>query len=1510
VSPGQPGTTGRASKGRAGRRARRTSPPCGACMGESFVPRRSKRNRGGEPNPTSGGAAGADETAGPVAIPDQDAALVEEAAYFVHSRPVLKRRRAARVVSGAAPLRDEQVPRTGPCRAAGGRATLASDADTVEAAAVAGTGRVGIRPSIGAGAGMAGRSNIAPGDLAPFVAEQAVELPSQGHGSRGRVAPPEGARGVGGDGEQDIAAIEPCPIPTAPGASRAPRPFALPVTRDGTRRCEPPAEPVECAEQRLASPAPLTLAANAVPAALEPPRAPEEPAARTPDAKESPPEPRAEMLEAAQALGGVGATDAVQAAVAPAAADVAVASSPGAAVAADDASPSHCRASVGPAAPCDSHVPAGQAEEVEEAVRTPGEQSDGGCPPRPVDLFVWPQAAGPADRTDITERPDGAALAGGAEGLLGAVGGNAAAAGEAADVVPLADASATASVDAVDPGAGPGDEPGLPVVLRLRIKSDQARERPRCGDEGRSAPPIPRASRPKRIRKVKRLLDAESDDSSAVPADGRPNTSGARKRAALLVKSEARPLGGLPLSAPLRDELMRMDENRRVAMVHRDGWKVLSGQSAPMRKNLEAYLLKNPDYAVLDKQGVHKNRPQNARERGVERSKPLSQPAVPSIEAGGREEHGSEGASGVLEGLDISDELRVELGSARGDERVRMWNREEKRVLAGKSAPRLRNLRRFLTKNPGYDVFDVHGRHRDRLIRERGDRRDRDRERDRERNRGRIRESENGGEPAHDPLAKARLVANETADLLGKDVYNVMGSLRAGDPSEVQRRELEKEIERVEGLDKVMRNLRGGKFLDAASMLLNELEDMDVYDMFAEVEGDGAYDLPSFTSIRDRLEAGEFIFVEDVWNQVCAMLAYMLDFFDDGSLSFCFAERLFYEGGRVYNRFFLEHESLITEERALVRIRAICKTAFDRAAKNGVDIVALVSRMAEELQLDSAADAVACAEPRAGGGPALGPGVVDPAVALVQQQQTVVKHKSNYRDDKGYSHLGKQQSAKVLSLALHRPGFDGQVPPPAGGREDAAADAHESTCHACGRQVDDSASSALCCSNVVYRTCRHIFCFQCARTRFGLSDDEFVDARSADVWTCFHCQSACAKRSVCVKEVDPVGGSSPYVIEWRSTDGEGVLRERVEVATARRLQSGEYSDFGPLQQCWRRETAERDCFATTGVARWGAYRCKVVVDGEWHASFCFQILPPPGRVSQSSGPAVSSLDAGDNVSAKVLVGRHAVNASSLQQRCAVRWDIAVRDAADDDKGKDVQSKDLPISLTGVPIKGCSRTEGYDWRASKLFPTVKWVGSTRTPSAPTVSPNHVVAMCASPVDVVPSHNAGHSGVRPGMSVKEHEVARNTAMYNEMRGRQWGIVTGKSGIHGIGIFTMTGYNKGDHVIEYAGQLIRHQVGDLREVRYSAAGLGNYLFTLNSDQIVDATIESNRSRFLNHSCDPNMVSEVVSLRGRDVVIFMASRRIPALAELTFHYHLPVDEGKGETCRCNSVRCTGRMN
>lgn len=59
----------------------------------------------------------------------------------------------------------------------------------------------------------------------------------------------------------------------------------------------------------------------------------------------------------------------------------------------------------------------------------------------------------------------------------------------------------------------------------------------------------------------------------------------------------------------------------------------------------------------------------------------------------------------------------------------------------------------------------------------------------------------------------------------------------------------------------------------------------------------------------------------------------------------------------------------------------------------------------------------------------------------------------------------------------------------------------------------------------------------------------------------------------------------------------------------------------------------------------------------------------------------------------------------------------------------------------------------------------------------------------------------------------------------------------------------------VIEYAGELIRSTLTDKRERYYDSKGIGCYMFKIDDNLVVDATMSGTAARFINHSCDVSL-------------------------------------------------------
>ncbi|CAI7999914.1 Histone-lysine N-methyltransferase 2B [Geodia barretti] len=106
-----------------------------------------------------------------------------------------------------------------------------------------------------------------------------------------------------------------------------------------------------------------------------------------------------------------------------------------------------------------------------------------------------------------------------------------------------------------------------------------------------------------------------------------------------------------------------------------------------------------------------------------------------------------------------------------------------------------------------------------------------------------------------------------------------------------------------------------------------------------------------------------------------------------------------------------------------------------------------------------------------------------------------------------------------------------------------------------------------------------------------------------------------------------------------------------------------------------------------------------------------------------------------------------------------------------------------------------------------------------------------------------------------------------------------------IHGLGLFCRRDIEAGEMVIEYAGTVIRSVLTDKREKMYDARGIGCYMFRIDADDVVDATMSGNEARFINHSCEPNCYSKVITVDGQKKIMIFALRR-SATHQLHYNY------------------------
>lgn len=123
---------------------------------------------------------------------------------------------------------------------------------------------------------------------------------------------------------------------------------------------------------------------------------------------------------------------------------------------------------------------------------------------------------------------------------------------------------------------------------------------------------------------------------------------------------------------------------------------------------------------------------------------------------------------------------------------------------------------------------------------------------------------------------------------------------------------------------------------------------------------------------------------------------------------------------------------------------------------------------------------------------------------------------------------------------------------------------------------------------------------------------------------------------------------------------------------------------------------------------------------------------------------------------------------------------------------------------------------------------------------------------------------------------------------------------SPIHRFGIFAAETIPGGALVIEYTGERISYREAARRRVRPNL-----YLFWVTPGQLIDGAIGGSGAEFINHSCEPNLETDIRDGR----VYFVSLRDIAAGEELLLDYKVRGDI-EPIPCHCGAPSCRGFLN
>ena len=135
--------------------------------------------------------------------------------------------------------------------------------------------------------------------------------------------------------------------------------------------------------------------------------------------------------------------------------------------------------------------------------------------------------------------------------------------------------------------------------------------------------------------------------------------------------------------------------------------------------------------------------------------------------------------------------------------------------------------------------------------------------------------------------------------------------------------------------------------------------------------------------------------------------------------------------------------------------------------------------------------------------------------------------------------------------------------------------------------------------------------------------------------------------------------------------------------------------------------------------------------------------------------------------------------------------------------------------------------------------------------------------------------------------------------------------RSKVHGLGVFANRKLRKGTRIVEYLGERVSHKVADDRYEQKEVDDGHTFLFIVAPGVVIDAGVDGNEARFINHGCDPNCESVIEDRR----VFVEAIRTIQPGEELKYDYQIGRDDDDPENvdevfaCRCGAKSCRGTM-
>jgi uncharacterized protein len=134
---------------------------------------------------------------------------------------------------------------------------------------------------------------------------------------------------------------------------------------------------------------------------------------------------------------------------------------------------------------------------------------------------------------------------------------------------------------------------------------------------------------------------------------------------------------------------------------------------------------------------------------------------------------------------------------------------------------------------------------------------------------------------------------------------------------------------------------------------------------------------------------------------------------------------------------------------------------------------------------------------------------------------------------------------------------------------------------------------------------------------------------------------------------------------------------------------------------------------------------------------------------------------------------------------------------------------------------------------------------------------------------------------------------------------------SNIHGYGVFALRRIRKGTAILEYLGERLTQTQADARHAGKDPSDGHTFLFTVDAKTVIDAGVNGNEARYVNHGCDPNCQAVETDKR----IFIEALRTIQPGEELAYDYEIQRDDDDPANideifaCHCGAKNCRGSM-